>query len=236
MYFAVPSWVIPGTIAQNAFFLQNRAKEIGLCFFEWKACLNYDDRDLPEWLGALPCHWHVHMPLDLPWNEGAETVAEICERLTAKIINLRPRFMVLHPPRLFALTLLKNFSTCFRNVTEAEILIENISNSTAEWANEEFLSKYGFGFCLDLAHALLNPKPVYFNMASSARLAHWSAPGINDAHRPLTELEERQKTLLKELCQRFSPKVTHMLEIFSWPEIEASLPIMTSLTEDLKGD
>lgn len=84
MGITVQSWVIKGSIAENALFLQNRTDEIGLCLFEWRSCLAYGEAGLPPWLADLPLFWHVHLPLDLPWEAGPYKAAEICNELIEK--------------------------------------------------------------------------------------------------------------------------------------------------------
>ena len=69
---ALPSWTAPGTAADNARLLEGRVPEIGLCFFETKACLAYGDGDIPPaglrgWdqdSPARPMRYHVHLPAD----------------------------------------------------------------------------------------------------------------------------------------------------------------------------
>ena len=73
---AAPSFVLPGTVAENARFLSGRVDEMALCFFEAQACLKYGENDLPPDLaepsesGRLRCH--VHLPVDLPWRSAPE--------------------------------------------------------------------------------------------------------------------------------------------------------------------
>ncbi len=82
--FAVPSCVIPDTVANNAFFLAQKAQifpqiqEIGLCFFETKSCLDYTMEDLPTNMAELGFRWHVHLPLDLPWSNEHAALMHKC--------------------------------------------------------------------------------------------------------------------------------------------------------------
>ena len=94
---AAPSWLVPGTVADNCRFLAGRVDEVGLLFFETDACLAYSTKELPENLAELPLSWHVHLPVDLPWQEP-ETCADICLQLLRKVAFLRPNRAVLHPP------------------------------------------------------------------------------------------------------------------------------------------
>ncbi|GFM37750.1 cobamide remodeling phosphodiesterase CbiR [Desulfovibrio psychrotolerans] len=95
---AAPSWVVPDTLAANCRFLAGRVDEVGLLFFETKACLAYTRQDLPPDLAGLPLAWHVHLPLDLPWHDPEET-ARVCLALMDKVAFLGARRAVLHPPQ-----------------------------------------------------------------------------------------------------------------------------------------
>lgn len=95
---AAPSWVVPDTLAANCRFLAGRVDEVGLLFFETKACLAYTRQDLPPDLAGLPLAWHVHLPLDLPWHDPEET-ARVCLALMDKAAFLGARRAVLHPPQ-----------------------------------------------------------------------------------------------------------------------------------------
>ena len=101
---AAPSFVLPGTVAENARFLSGRVDEMALCFFEAEACLKYDENDLPPGpaepsaSGALRCH--VHLPVDLPWppGHGTAAAADLALAVCAKAAHLHPGLAVLHPP------------------------------------------------------------------------------------------------------------------------------------------
>lgn len=94
---AAPSWVIPGTVAENCRFLSGKVDEVGLLFFEQDACLAYGKNDLPPWLADLGLGFHVHLPADLDWSRPA-LAAENCLRLMDKVDFLNARLAVLHPP------------------------------------------------------------------------------------------------------------------------------------------
>lgn len=234
---AAPSWVVPGSIGQNALFLLNRVGEIGLCFFEWRSCMDYGEGELPSWLAQLPFSWHIHMPLDLPWQEGGDVVAAICAALWQKAGFLNPRLIVLHPPEKDASKLLPAFAAKTSRLVEAEMLLEN-TQSNANWAfDDDFLASNGFGICLDIGHALLYSQEEFAQLAGKARLAHWSAPGNGDRHLPLDCLTEAQKRLATRIALNFQPGIIHMLEIFNWEGIRRSLPTLVSiLGAGSKGD
>lgn len=120
---AAPSWVIPGGIPENAFFLSGRVDEVALCFFELQSCLEYSEADLPPGLSGLPLSWHVHLPFDLPFtgrsinsraggaapdslsnlpggprNNSGAGAAEAALLLMRKVDFLKPAGAVLHTP------------------------------------------------------------------------------------------------------------------------------------------
>lgn len=97
---AAPSFVIPAHIPENAAFLTGKVREVGLCFFESASCLAYGPEILPAALAELPLRWHVHLPLDLLWEDGGTHAADTASRLLEKIQHLSPCRAVLHPPYL----------------------------------------------------------------------------------------------------------------------------------------
>ncbi|MDR0239568.1 MAG: hypothetical protein LBI88_04980, partial [Deltaproteobacteria bacterium] len=155
---AAPSCVIPGTVAQNARFLAERAdgkiQEIALCFFETAACLAYTEHDLPDALAEFPFSWHVHLPVDLPWQAGPEASADCALRLMRKVEALQPRMAVLHAPDLPARKgLLAAFAELWHARCDQPLLLENTDNCGLVDLTPLIVDA-GFGVCLDLAHML----------------------------------------------------------------------------------
>ena len=72
MRWAVPSFVIPDTVAGNVRFLRGRVPEVALCFFETGGCLAYTDADLPAIGETADLRFHVHLPTDLVWESGED--------------------------------------------------------------------------------------------------------------------------------------------------------------------
>lgn len=226
---AAPSWVMPGTIAQNALFLLNKVAEIGLCFFEWQSCLKYGAQDLQPWLANLPFSWHIHMPLDLPWHDGGERVAGICAALWQKGAFLKPRLMVLHPPANKATQLLAAFIAKIRRIADIQILLENTPHCDIQIFSDDFLTANGLGVCLDIGHALGYFQEGFTRLGRHAKLIHWSAPGNGDRHKPLYCLTEPQKKAAIRMAKTFQPGIVHLLEIFRWDGIEKSLPTLEDI-------
>ncbi|MFI3271490.1 MAG: cobamide remodeling phosphodiesterase CbiR [Pseudomonadota bacterium] len=174
--YAVPSWVMAGTIYDNAHFIlaKNREAqslktgniatkstlhiaEIGLCFFETASCIAYTEDDLPMALVDLPFTWHVHLPSDLPWSDGGRAAARIALELMDKVAFLGARRAVLHPPVCCAdeAVLLCDFMSVWvaSGRCAEDVHIENIDGHDllSLWPTIETL---GCRVCLDTGHLL----------------------------------------------------------------------------------
>ncbi len=242
---SAPSWVMPGGIAANAAFLAGSVDQCGLCFFETAACLNYSQADLPADLASLPLSWHIHMPLDLPWQDARET-AQICASLAAKAAHLDIRYIVIHPPDCrngwpdgcrSCRKKLQKFADCWRKLAHGQILLENVPWCDVQCLGRDFMDSTGLGLCLDVAHALAYGQKELLRcwLLSATALVHWSAPGDGDRHLPLTELAPAQWRLAAQIMARLPATATHMLEIFNWNGIEASLPKLAGIHNHAKS-
>ena len=104
MRWAVPSFVIPDTVAGNVRFLRGRVPEVALCFFETGGCLAYTDADLPAIGETADLRFHVHLPTDLAWESGEDPgqAAAAAFRNAFSVFSLaaylKPRLAILHPP------------------------------------------------------------------------------------------------------------------------------------------
>ena len=233
---AVPSRVIPGTAAQNARFLSERAngkiQEIALCFFETESCLAYTEYDLPDSLADLPFSWHVHLPVDLPWHIGPEASANCALRLMRKADALKPRMAVLHAPDMPARKeLLAAFADMWHARCDLPLLLENI-DSCALIDLTPLIVDAEFGVCLDLGHMLAYGQQDIVKipeLLSRVQLAHWSAPGEADRHLPLTRFTREQKTFAQAVAAKLPAATVHLLEIFDWRGLEESLPLLPDL-------
>jgi hypothetical protein len=227
---AVPSCVIPGTTAQNAHFLAQRAdgkiQEIALCFFETESCLAYTKDDLPESLAELPFSWHVHLPVDLPWHIGPETSANRALRLMRKVEELKPRMAVLHAPDLPARKdLLTAFAVLWHARCNVPLLLENI-DSCGLVELTRLIVDAQFGVCLDLGHMLAYGQQNILEipeLVSRVQLAHWSAPGGADRHLPLTRFTMEERRSARAAAVKLPDTTTHLLEIFNFNGVEESL-------------
>ncbi|MFH1914155.1 MAG: cobamide remodeling phosphodiesterase CbiR [Pseudomonadota bacterium] len=212
---AAPSFVIPAGVAENARFLADHYAEISLLFFETRACLAYTDADLPPHLAGLPVDWHVHLPLDLPWERGPDAAWEAIARLMDKAAFLRPWAWVLHPPA--APGLLADLAGRLRRhaIDPADVLLENVAESDlcALWAEAR---AEGFSACLDLGHILAHDQHAVLDLPGvweATRMLHVCAPGPGGRHLSLTRLDDAGRALLEFLYARFTGR-TVTLEVF----------------------
>jgi hypothetical protein len=228
-------------VAENARFLCGRVAEVALCFFECSACLAYTESDMPPELTDLPFSWHVHLPCDLPWparpgpDGAARKTAERALAVFDRAAFLAPGYAVLHPPwgaPAFKRRLLRDFARAWRRSSAVPLLLENISGCDIVELGDGFLQEHGFGLCLDVGHLLGYGQTDLLSstLPETADVVHWSAPGARDEHLPLTALTPRQLAAATDLAARFAGNPVHLVEIFHWPGVESSLPVLERLT------
>jgi len=68
---AAPLFLWPDTAAENCARLASMVSEVGLLFLETRSRLEDTHDDLPLSLAKSGLRYHVHLPLDLPWVDGA---------------------------------------------------------------------------------------------------------------------------------------------------------------------
>ena len=266
---AAPSWVMPGTLAENCAFLATKVDEIGLLFMESAACLAYDQRDLPCFPAEPPLSCHMHLPVDLPMDTPARAAA-ICAELLDKTSGLpvgdhwreragdplfsewtesyrqaekeRPAMRaVLHPPAHdpadtgLAGRRLAAFAQTWLSLgkSPSRLLLENVrDNDLTELAGP--IREYGFGLCLDMGHLLAYGQEDLLrrqDLLERAAMLHANAPGRGrraGEHLPLTALDADGRRQAARICGSIPDDAVVMLELFSWPHIEESLPLLRS--------
>ena len=211
---AAPSWVIAGSIADNARFLAGKVSEVGLCFFETEASLAYGAKDLPPELTGLPLEWHAHLPLDLPWFGAPGAAADVSLRLMDKVAFLGCRRAVLHLPEGLAggeksgdaARAWAAFMAAWRASGRAscDLLLENQPGDAPRMLLS-LADEYGAGLCLDFGHWLLThgagelPAPEFLRRV---RMLHLNAPGADKSgHAALPELSTPEKAWAAEVLQ-----------------------------------
>ena len=244
MRLAAPSFVLPGTVAGNARFLAGRVEEAALCCFETAACLAYTKKDLPMHPERLVLGWHLHLPLDLPWAEGGEAAAGAALAICRKVRRFVPKCAVLHPPVAVpeeaAREALAAFAARWHDGGGPALLLENIRGCQLVELGLDFLESRGLGVCLDVGHLLgyAQDELLASGLPERARLIHWSAPGPEpgrDRHLPLTALTEGQRATVLGLLPRLWPGATHLMEVFDWPGVEASMRWLAEAEARVRG-
>ena len=249
--FAAPSWVIPGTLAENCAFLAGRVDEAALLFFDAKASLEYTEKDIPSRLALLPLSYHVHLPAVLPWHAPSRAAA-ICAALLGKINHLKDSTPggknlpshcrgVLHPPPHDpadagkASRSLAAFSRSFREAggDPSLLFLENVgANNLTDLTG--VISGEGFGVCLDTGHMLAYGQEHLSGNAfllERTGLLHLNAPGRSvpaGAHLPLTALDATGRRCCETVVRAAPPEAVLVAELFKWEDIERSLPLIRS--------
>ena len=244
---AAPSFVLPAGVAENARFLAGKVDEVGLCFFETRPCLDYGPQDLPPDLATLPLRWHVHLPVDLPWpasksaaTHPAREAAQLALAVLTKAAFLQPRCAVLHPPQgspMVQRSLLAGFAHHWKNICNVPLLLENVAHSDIACLGQGFLQDHGLGLCLDVGHLLgYGQKNLLVSgLPEQATMTHWSAPGDGDRHLPLTAFTPGQAHTAAAIMQRIPNSAVHLVEIFNWDRLAASLPVLEALAQPNSG-
>lgn len=239
---AAPSWVMPGTLAENCAFLAGKVAEAGLLLLETDACLAYDETDLPPALADLPLRYHAHLPTDLPW-ETPEAAAAACARLLDKTAFLSApgagMRAVLHPPEAagasVAARLVGRLAAAFAALGRdpGTLLLENVAGNNLAGLRG-VIREYGLGVCLDTGHALAYGQEALLRDAfllERTAMLHVNAPGVGDKaarHLPLTALDRAGLRVCADFCRAVPVRAVIMLEMFRWRDILDSLPLVRS--------
>lgn len=244
---AAPSCVLPAGVAENCASLAPDYSEIALAFFETEACLAYTGEDLPPGLAQLPVSWHMHLPLDLPWEAGARRVAEVVLQLRQRAEHLAPSAFVLHPPRESAqlAELARLLDT--GGLPPESLLVENIQGRdlALHWP---VIEAEGLGVCLDLGHMLVHGQEDFLDLPGLAprlRMVHLNAPDPQKParHASLSLLDARGQALMLRLLEGLAPGGVVVLELFNPDALSDSLRCLrqavfanTGLGAELEAD
>ena len=153
MRWAVPSFVIPDTVAGNVRFLRGRVPEVALCFFETGGCLAYTDADLPAIGETADLRFHVHLPTDLVWESGEDPgqAATAAFRNAFAVFSLaaylKPRLAILHPPAadgVRASGLLAAFLKNWQSVSGVPLCLENTPESPLTDLDQKLFGPGGY--------------------------------------------------------------------------------------------
>lgn len=228
---AAPSWVFAGSIQENCEFLAGKVDEVALLFFDVESSLAYTKVELPHSLAFLPLTYHVHLPQNLPWEDGAKA-ATIAVQLMDNVSHLQAKKAVLHPAIMNAEQFLPHFVNvwCKAGRNPSDILVENIKGCDLTQL-APVIDALGVKVCLDIGHFLAYNQS---NLASTLLLTknitmlHLNAPGKGNklsSHLPLTELAQEDVIAVRAICDMVPANATIVLELFSCDAIIQSLPL-----------
>jgi sugar phosphate isomerase/epimerase len=227
---SVPSWVIPGTYAENLRFLENKKEIQGveLLFFMYDdAIKNQLDSEWEEISGyAGRFTFTAHLPeLLLPSHED----------LIAKAAQLVRHFIVHPDARTPAdqAALLKRWTERYGAV----FLMENIFRGKGVSSLEPLFMGEDYGLCMDTGHLLLDEKsPSDFFKAWQERQYRIEEIHLHGLDREqsavdgrLTDhrrLKENEPWLLELLPLLKGYQGIINLEVFSWEEVQAGIEVL----------
>jgi hypothetical protein len=245
---AAPSWLIPATVEENVrHLLDNCAavpevEEVALLLFETEAALFSTNKDLPTSLRDAGFTWHVHLPLDIPWELGGVAAYETASRLADKTEFLNPRFFVLHPPPESRDGMqLSQFAQLWRmdGRNTEQILVENTQeNDLVELLPR--VEEEDLRLCLDMGHVLAYGQDALLEALEGrwdlVRLLHLHGFGpVRDTgklrdHQSLDLLDEegwrQTEHALRSVCEATSLPPTVVLEVFQWEGFERSVSLL----------
>jgi hypothetical protein len=234
---AAPSAVLPAGLAENAMFLADHFPEIAVLFFQTEACLAYTDKDLPASLTDLPCSWHVHLPLDLPWQAGFETTWQKIDGLLDKIAMVSPKAYVLHPPEESGMLVPLAARLRDKGVDPARFLIENVGGRSLTPVWDEVVEG-GYSACLDIGHIQAYDQRDVLRLPGlweRVRMLHVYGAERDRRHWPLAELDPVGQVLLRTLLERASD-FTVTLEVFGQRGLFDSLDLLGKWFAQWEGE
>jgi len=224
---AAPSFVWPARVGENCRRLEPLVDEVAVTLFEIQSCLAYTEEDLPRGMASLDLSYHLHLPLDLPWDDPARAAA-LAARLVEMTAFVHPRAFVLHPPT--SPHALDRFFQAWEQLgfKVSTLLLENIQGNDLQ-AIWPVIQESDCGLCLDLGHLLLYDQETILNQeAWLERLKMLHVYGVyqkSSRHGPLSELSSNGQGMLRELLRALPANGVVVLEVFSAGDLFTSLDI-----------
>lgn len=190
--------------------------EVGLCLFESEACLAYGEADLPGWLAETGLRFHLHLPLDLPWERSFEAGFAVIRRLLEKCAYLSPWAAVLHPPPA---SMLPAAARAFEEAgwPPERVLMENVKDCDLSEIWPQIID-LGFGVCLDVGHVLKyaqHPALALPGLFRHTRMLHLHGAGKGFSHRPMPQLSEEGQNVTAGVLARGHEDAVKMIEVFN---------------------
>jgi hypothetical protein len=222
---AAPSFIWPTRVGENCRLLAPLVQEVGIVLFETQGSLEYTQKDLPLELKDLGLDYHVHLPLDLPWEQGSSVLNAQVKGILEKIAFLNPWGYVLHPPP--ELHDFKDFLRAWRGwgLDSSALLLENIEGHDLSplWKEVE---EQKCSICLDLGHLLVYEQEKileYPNLWPKVQLLHIYAPSGGHKHHSLAKLDSYGQKVLQRILNSVKKDCTVLLEVFGPEDLRESL-------------
>jgi hypothetical protein len=226
---AAPSFVWPARVGENCRRLEGMVDEVALTLFETRACLEYGEEDLPADLAGLDLSYNVHLPLDLPWTQGADEVYGNVRALAENTDFLRPHSFVLHPPG--DERELRRLIRLWSGSRKPESLaVENIEGDDLR-GHWPLIRTSGCRVCLDLGHLLAFGQEKLLEtpgLLERTSMLHLYAPGPNGEHDTLSRLDAHGFRLMQYVLRNIPASSVVVLELFHPELLGESLDIFRS--------
>lgn len=189
---------------------------------ETSSCLAYTQEDLPPDLSGLGLSYHVHLPVDLPWEQGADVVFSAIEALRRKIAFVRPWGYVLHPPSPSELAVLLEKDSLPRQT----LLLENIRENDLirMWP---VVREHDLGVCLDIGHLVSYEQRGTLDLPGlfeRVRMLHVYGGESGAGHAELARFPD--PGLLREILTAVRPDAVLVVEVFRMDAFTRSLALL----------
>ena len=233
---AATSWLWPKTFSENLRRIARwklPIRQVALLFYQHAPSLAYKPEDFAAAQGLTS---HVHLPIDLPWDEGPQAVWEIISRLMALPAGLSPWGGVLHPPG--DPRQLEGVAGLWRkHAPDWRLLIENIPRQDLR-QHWPVIQALDLPVCLDVGHLMAFDQHWLLDepdLPARVELVHCYAPGIVTArheHLSLAELSPAQILTLRRVLELIRPNTPILFEVFAESDLRESLQTFYALLRD----
>jgi len=210
-------------------------RQVGLLFYECAPSLGYAPEEFFALTGLCA---HAHLPMDLPWEEGAQAVWDIICRLMEKPVQCRLWGGVLHPPE--DVSLLADVGALWRRTEPGwRLMVENVPSQDLR-AHWPVIREMDLPVCLDVGHLMAFGQEWMLEepeLPGRVELVHFYAPGRAPGvhvHLPLSELTAPQAIRVRRILDMAPAAAPILFEVFSYAHLVDSLERFYQL--DMEGE
>lgn len=234
------SWLWPKSLGENLRRIASwklPISEVALLFYQHAPSLAYLPKEFEHGRGLSS---HVHLPLDLPWDDGPPAVWDLLDRLMALPGVLPPWGGVLHPPA--QPEKLAGVARIWREAAPGwRLMVENIPGQDLR-AHWPVIQEYALPVCLDVGHLMAFDQDWLLDapdLFERVELVHCYAPGMvkqRHEHLSLVELSPSQRRTIKGILARIGPDTRILFEVFSESDLRGSLETFYALCAELSQE